>query len=171
MNYQGPAGKSGDTDTRPRNREYGGPLIGLTVTGAGWLLFKLLSREDYAHPFFPGNKKFYLNWLLYAPLMGAAGGLLGTLITWGISRTYDWAQFGTEIGLGALRAWGTFIVQQYTSMEGDTKDGKYNPTLDPDGNAYTPARQEFAGYPPGDTSPYKLPYVQGKALFVSYNFV
>ena len=31
---------------------------------------------------------------------------------------------------------------------------------------YTPARQEFAGYPPGDTSPYKLPYVQGKALFV-----
>ncbi len=166
MNYQGPAGRSGDDDTRPLNREYGGPLIGLSVTLAGMLLMKLLPREDYAHPFFSGNNKFYLHWLLYAPLMGAAGGLLGTLVTWAISRTYDWGQFGKEIGVGALQAWATFIVQQYTSMEGDTKNGKYNPTLDPTGNAYSPARQEFAGYPPGNTSPYKLPYAQGKSLYV-----
>jgi len=166
MNYSGPAGKSGSEDTRPRNREYGGPLIGLTVTGAGWLLMKAIPREDYAHPFFSGNNKFYLNWLLYAPLMGAAGGLLGTLITWAISRTYDWEQLGKEIGVGALQTWGSFIVQQYTTMEGDTKDGKYNPTLDVSGTPYSPARQEFNEYPPGTSSPYKLPYVQGKALYV-----
>jgi hypothetical protein len=166
MNYQGPAGKSGDEDTRPRNREYGGPIIGLSVTGAGMLLMKLLPREDYAHPFFKGNNKFYLYWLVYAPLMGAAGGLLGTLLTWAISRTYDWGQFAKEIGLGALQGWASFILQQYSGMEGDTKGGKYNPTLDKDGNTYSPARQAFAGYPPGDSSPYRLPYAQGKALYV-----
>lgn len=167
INQTGPAGKPDGDDTRPRNREYGGPLIGLAVTGANLIMMKyLISREDYAHPFEPKNvKNFLLWWLLGSPLAGVTGGLVGTLVVWALSRTYDWEQFGKEIGLGALRSFLSFVVTQYATMEGDTDDGKYNPKQDPDGKAYTPPRQEFAGYPPAATSPYKLPYEQGVSMF------
>lgn len=167
MNQSGPAGAPDGEDTRPRNREYGDPIIGLAVAGANTLLMKyIIPREDYAHPFQPGNSKIWLWWLVGAPLAGVTGGLVGTLAVWGVSRTYDWAQLGTQIGLGALKATLMFLVQFYTSKEGDTDDGKYNPKLDPDGNDYTPARGQFAGYPAAETSPYLLPYERGVAQFV-----
>ena len=56
INQTGPAGKPDGEDTRPRNREYGKPLIGLAGTGANFIMMKyLISREDYAHPFEPGR--------------------------------------------------------------------------------------------------------------------
>lgn len=166
MNQTGPAGPSGDPDTRPDNREHGGPVIGLCTALAVMLLTKLIPREDYAHPFHADNPKFYLYWLLCAPLMGVGGAAVGTLLTWAFSRTYDAGQLGKEIGFGALTAFFSFLVQQYTGKEGDTADGTYNPKKDPEGNDYSPARLDFTGYPAADTSPYKLPYEKGKALFV-----
>lgn len=166
MNQTGPAGPTGDPDTRPDNREHGGPIIGLCTALAVMLLTKLIPREDYAHPFHADNPRFYLYWLLCAPLMGVGGAAVGTLVTWAFSRTYDWGQLGKEIGFGALTAWIGFLVQQYTGKEGDTADGTYNPKKDPEGNDYAPARLDFTGYPAADTSPYKLPYEKGKTLFV-----
>ena len=166
MNQTGPAGAPAGTDTRPDNREHGGPIIGLSTALANMLLTKLIPREDYAHPFFGNNPRFYLYWLLCAPLMGVGGAAVGTLVTWAFSRTYDWGQLGKEVGFGALTACLSFLVQQYTGMEGDTADGTYNPKKDPDGNDYAPPRLDFTGYPAADTSPYKLPYEKGKALFV-----
>ena len=166
INQTGRAGPGGDPDPRPHNREAGGTVTGLVVTLANMLLMRLIPREDYAHPFFPGNAKFYLYWLLCAPLMGVAGGMVGTFAVWALSRTHDPVQFGKEVGVGALQAFVSFILQQYTEMEGDTDDGRYNPRLDEDGNAYVPARQPFDAYPPADTSPYLLPYARGTAQFV-----
>ena len=40
MNQSGPAGAPDGEDTRPRNREYGDPIIGLAVAGANTLLMK-----------------------------------------------------------------------------------------------------------------------------------
>ena len=51
-------------------------------------------------------------------------------------------------------------------MEGDTNDGKYNPKLDPDGNRVHARAPTVRGYPPQETSPYKLPYEQGVSMFV-----
>jgi hypothetical protein len=168
INQTGPAGPPDGEETRPRNREYGKPLIGLVGTGANALMMKyIIPREDYAHPFEGQNvKNFLIWWLAGSTLAGVAGGLVGTLVVWTLSRTYDWKQFGEEIGLGALRSVLGFVVTQYALMEGDTDGGKYNPKLDPEGNAYSPARQPFVGYPPADTSPYKLPYERGVSMFV-----
>lgn len=166
MNQAGPAGATGDPDTRPDNREHGGPIIGLHTALAVMLLTKLIPREDYAYPFHGDNPKFYLYWLLCAPLMGLGGAAVGTLNTWAISRTYDAAQLGEEIGFGAFTGFLSFLVQQYTGKEGDTADGTYNPKKDPDGDDYAPARVDFTGYPAADTSPYRLPYEKDKVLFV-----
>jgi hypothetical protein len=167
INQTGPAGAPDGADTRPRNREYGSPLIGLANTGANALMMKyIIPREDYAHPFEGQNiKNFLIWWLAGSTLAGVTGGLVGTLVVWTLSRTYDWPQLGKEIGLGALRSFLGFVVTQYAIMEGDTNDGKYNPKLDPEGKTYVPARQPFAGYPPANTSPYKLPYEQGVSSF------
>ncbi|MEJ2199617.1 MAG: M23 family metallopeptidase, partial [Desulfuromonadaceae bacterium] len=142
------------------------PFVSLVNFGGTYLLMYLLSRDDYTYPCHPKNKKFHLNWWLYSTLMGAASGLTGSLLVWAMSRTVDWKEFGKEIGNGAFQSWLLFMITQYGSKEGDTDDGKYNPTRNADGVAYTPARQPFAGYPPHTTSPYKLPYVKDKSLYV-----
>ena len=165
LNQTGPAGATGDPDTRPDNREHGGPVVSLGAVLANMLMIKLVPREDYAHPFHPDNPAFYGYWFLGAG-MGIAGATLGTLATWALSRTYDAGQLGENIGAGALVGFIGFLLQWYTTKEGDTADGTYNPKKDPEGNAYSPARLDFTGYPAADTSPYKLPYAKGTALFV-----
>jgi murein DD-endopeptidase MepM/ murein hydrolase activator NlpD len=66
----------------------------------------------------------------------------------------DWGSFGRQIGMGILKSVVMFPMQWY-GMEGDTKDGKYNPK-----------GVEFRGYPKAATSPYKLPYPKGTHQFV-----
>lgn len=150
INYDGPAGAP-DPDNRPRNRERGDPIIGVTCTFSAWLLTRMLKREDYKYPDL-GNPQFWLN-QLYAALMGVAGGLVGTLLVWAVSRTYDFGQLGKQIGIGAAKSL-LFVLQQYGFMENDT-DGKYNP-----------GAAAFLGYPDRQSSPYKLPFAGGNALWV-----
>ncbi len=166
INQQGPAGAPDGEDTRPRTREQGDPLVGLMTTGANYLMMKcVLPRENYAYPF--KDSKFCLWWLLGGSMAGLSGGLVGTLLVWTFSRTYDWGQLGKALLAQAGRSVAFFMVTQYALMEGDTDDGKYNPKLDEAGKPYSPPRQPFKGYPPAATSPYKLPYEQGASKFVN----
>lgn len=155
LNNDGPAEKPEGTDTRPQNRTFYSPFTGLFIGLSNMIMIKLVPRQQYAHPFHPDNKMFYAWWAVSLG-MGITGGMLGTFTGWAFSRTYDWGDFGKEIGLGALKGAIMFLVQWYTTKEGDTNDGKYNPK--PGG--------DFKGYPKAENSPYKLPYPKGVAQFV-----
>ncbi len=176
INQTGPAAAPDGEDTRPNNREHGAAIIGLASTGANLLLMKvIIPREDYSHPFqgdsdantADGTWRTFLPWwMVGGTLAGVTGGIVGTFAVWALSRTYDWKQFGVEIGVGALKSFLGFTVAQYVLMEGDTGDGTYNTTKEPDGTVYSPARKPFDGYPPQDSSPYKLPYEKGIAQYM-----
>lgn len=166
INYDGPGSPPSGADTRPRNWDSAGPVIGGVNTLVGMLFFKLIRREDHGLPI-GGNATPFLLWMFVgAPVAGFVGGFGGALVGWAVARTATPDQLWKEPlkagGIGLL----TFLVQLYVNMEGDTDDGRYNPNVDPDGNTYAPARLPFAGYPPAATSPYRLPYAAGTALFV-----
>ncbi len=155
LNYDGPSSPPDGTDLRPKNRTYFTPFVSLCVGLSNMVMLKLVPRKDYAHPFHPDNNMFYAWWAVSVG-MGITGGMLGTFLGWTFSRSYDWKDFGEQIGWGALKGAIFFLLQWYTTKEGDTNGGKYNPK--PGG--------DFAGYPDAATSPYKLPYPKGTAQFV-----
>lgn len=155
LNYDGPSSPPDGPDLRPKNRTYFTPFVTLFVGVANIVMLKLVPRKDYAHPFHPDNKMFYAWWAVSIG-MGITGGILGTFTGWAFTRSYDWKDFGEQIGWGALKGPLFFLLQWYTTKEGDTNGGKYNPK--PGG--------DFAGYPDAATSPYKLPYPRGTSQFV-----
>jgi hypothetical protein len=168
INYSGPGSAPSGADTRPRNYEYSNTLISFSGMLFDCVLTKhVIPREDYGFPFASGDR-FYLWWLLGAPLSGCCSAILGTLVGWAFARTYDFGQFGRNIGTSAARSFilYTLGLTQYLNMEGDTKGGKYNPRTLPDGTDHSPARQPFAGYPPKETSPYRLPWEAGATKFL-----
>lgn len=155
LNYDGPGSPPDGADLRPKNRTYFTPFVSLFVGIANMVMIKLVPRKDYAHHFHPENRMFYAWWALSIG-MGITGGVLGTFTGWAFSRSHDWKDFGEQIGWGALKGVLFFVLQWYTTKEGDTNDGKYNPQ----------AGGDFAGYPDAATSPYKLPYPKGVAQYV-----
>ncbi len=172
INYSGPdvPPALGD-DTRPKNWDMADPVIGAVTLGLGMAFQALIPRDDYGLPFDNnGGATFgamYFPWMLLgAPLAGAFNNLLGTLVAWCVCRTTTPTQLGKKVGLGALSGMLTFIVEFYSFGEGRTDGGRYNPRIDPDGTPYTPARSDFAGYPDKASSPYRLPYAQGDAMYV-----
>ncbi len=172
INYSGPGVPPalGD-DIRPKNWDMADPVIGVVTLGLGMAFQSLIPRDDYGLPFDNnGGSSFgamYFPWMLLgAPLAGAFNNLIGTLVAWCICRTTTPAQLGKKMGLGALTGLLTFIVEFYSFGEGRTDGGRYNPRIDPNGTAYTPPRSDFAGYPDKSSSPYRLPYAQGVAMYV-----
>ncbi len=157
INYRGPVNKpDGSVDTRPQNRNYFTPLVNLAVGGFNLLLIKYaVPRDQYAHHFHKDNTMFYAWWLAGGIGMGILGGIAGTLAGWACARSVNWTQFGEQIGWGALKGFLFFLLQWYTTKEGDTNDGKYNP-----------GGTEFNGYPDAASSPYKLPYAKDTAMYV-----
>lgn len=158
-------------DLRPRNWDMADPTIGLVNLLIGMAFHALIPRDDYGLPFDNnGGASFgpmYFPWmLLAAPLVNAFGNLLGTLVAWSIARTTTPLQLGKKVGLGALFGTLTFVLEFYNAKEGSTDGGRYNPRIDPDGNAYAPARTDFLGYPGKAASPYRLPYASGTAMYV-----
>jgi len=167
INYDGPGGPPDGADTRPRNFEYSDSMISAWGLLTDWLFMRhIMPRDDHSLPFKHG--KFFLWWLLGAPLSGVTAAILGTLTGWTFARTHDWGQFGKNIGASAAKSFLMYTVgiSQYLGKDGDTDGGKYNPAKDENGNAYTPARGPFPGYPAKETSPYKLPWEEGAAKFL-----
>ncbi len=167
IDYEGPGQKpENGPDLRPRNWDMAGPLVGFVNTLLGMLFIKLIRREDHGLPI-GGNPKPFLLWMFIgAPVMGFVGSFSGVLVGWGVGRTVTPADLWKKPALGALMGFLTFLVQMYGSGEGDTDDGRYNPNVDPQGNAFPVPRLPFAGYPPAAASPYRLPLPAGESTFV-----
>jgi len=173
INYTGPDNRDRpdswtyENETRPKNWDMSGPLTSLVNTLLGMLFFKLISREDYGLPVATGSdaKPFVLWWIFGGVLFNFVGTFCGQLISWGFAGTVTPKQLWQE-PLIATIATLIFPIQQYNTMEGDTDGGRFNPTKQVGGNAYSPARVPFAGYPDNSASPYKLPYAKDTALFV-----
>jgi len=94
--------------------------------------------------------------------------MLGTFTGWTFAQTYDWPQFGKNIGGAYAKSAILYLagIGFYLGMEGDTDDGKYNPRRKPDGSDHDPARQPFIGYPDAATSPYGLPWAAGETRYL-----
>src|SRR5262249_20610098 len=83
INYEGASQQPGSgDDTRPNNWDMAGPLISLTNTGIGMLLFKLVRREDHGLPIGGNPTPFLLWFFLGAPIGAFVGGFCGTLVGW-----------------------------------------------------------------------------------------
>jgi hypothetical protein len=83
-------------------------------------------------------------------LTASATTLVAQITAW----AEDWPRFGKTIGLAALNHVLTFWFVVYLQKEGDTDDGRF-----------TTAGGAFTGYPDKETSPYRLPWAAGEALF------
>jgi hypothetical protein len=159
-------------DDRPRNWDMADPVVGFVNLLVGMAYTALISRDDYGLPF--DNDGAFKASPLIAPLdlpgallVGAFGNMLGTFTAWAISRTTTPTQLGKNMGLGALFSTLTFVVSFYSAREGDTDGGRYNPRKDPEDKIYgAPVRTDFVGYPDKATSPYRLPFAKGDALYV-----
>ncbi len=159
-------------DLRPKNWDMGGPIIGLVNLLIGLAFQAMIPRDDYGLPFDNNGalsaSPLFFPWLFpAAPLANAFGNMLGTFVAWSIARTATPAQLGEKVGIGALVGLLTFILEFYTTKEGGTDGGRYNPRIDPNGNPYTvPPRVDFPGYPDKADSPYRLPYAADTAMYV-----
>lgn len=167
INYDGPATATGDTDTRPRNWDAAGPVIGLVNTGIGMIFYKfIIPRHDHGLPIGGNATPFLLWYFVGATVTAITGSLLGTFTGWMIARTVTPGQLWKEPLKAVIIGLLTHLVQLYSNKEGDTDDGQYNPTIDADGNPIVPARLPFAEYPPADSSPYRLPVAAGSSTYV-----
>lgn len=166
INYEGLGQKpENGPDPRPNNWDMAGPVIGLINTLVGMAVFKLVRREDHGLPIGGNPTPFLLWFFLGAPIGAFIGGFCGTLIGWAVSRTVTPAQLWKEPVKAAIIGLLAFLVQLYMAKEGDTDDGRYNPTVDPQGDPN--GRQPFAGYAENAaTSPYRLPLPAGATTFV-----
>jgi hypothetical protein len=87
--------------------------------------------------------------------MGVLAGIATTLVAQIMAWAEDWARFGKTVGLASLTMVLQFWFLEYLQKEGDTADGTYNPR----------GPRDFKGYPGKDTSPYRLPFARGEALY------
>ena len=162
-------------DTRPaENHQHVDTYVGLFGALFGKFLVMLIPREDYCHPFDNGEHfaKTALFWGVFMGFpFGVMAGLLGNLfavkLIAGAPGLGPLESKMLQAGLNQIKPW-VFWPALYSDKEGDTGDATYNPDGD-----------EFEGYPPAASSPYRLPYTKGKSCYVpqanqgmfSHNFV
>jgi hypothetical protein len=164
-------------DRHAENIQHMDAIVGVFGSLFGKLLVMLIPREDYCHPFdFRDDGEHFAKTALFYGVFcafpfGMMGGLLGTLfatkVIAGEARVLDGvpvARLGPGVGplvsktlfegVNQIKPW-TFWGAFFSQNEGDTGDGTYNP-----------GGVEFSGYPPADSSPYRLPYPKGKSCYV-----
>ena len=149
------------SDDKAQNHKEITAMVGVSTFFYTWLLVKLIPREDYVNPSLPQRRSCLLWWL-----GGLGAGLLapvtGVLIAAPFARKFYWGGLAGDMVSSVLQVWLTFWIVFFSTREGDTDDGKYNPK----GAA-------FAGYPQKKQedgtetpSPYRLPYAKETTLFV-----
>ncbi|MCP4215143.1 MAG: M23 family metallopeptidase [bacterium] len=82
---------------------------------------------------------------------------VGTLIAQGISGEYNediWAEWGDQLWKSFFDPIVYFWIVYYLVEDGNTDDGKFNPT----------SATAFNGYPAHAASPYKLPFRRGQTV-------
>ncbi len=139
-------------------------IVDPVVTAFTYWFASEVEREEYVHPFFPGDVpgRVWALWLAGGAGMGLFAGLVGALI----AEITAWAEDWKLLGLTMLKKIPSVIFQfwpiLYSLREGDTDGGRFNPL----------GGIEFTGYPQKETngaetpSPYLLPYEAGKIINV-----
>jgi len=149
------------SDDKSQNHKEIASFVGLSTTLHTLLLVKLIPRADYVNPSL-APARLWLMWLLGGLGAGLLAPVAGVLTAAPFARKFHWGALGLDMVSSVLQIWITFWIVLFSSREGDTDDGKYNPK----GAA-------FVGYPKKKKadgtetpSPYLLPYVKESTLFV-----
>jgi hypothetical protein len=165
LNFRGPQdGPSTVARNSALNYKELEAIVDAVATGFAYWLASEVRREEYVHPFFPGDVpgRVWALWLAGGAGMGLFAGFVGTLIAAITAWAEDWELLGWTMLKSMPKVILPFWVILYSLREGDTDDGKFNPL----GGA------AFAGYPAkrsggSDTpSPYRLPYAAGEMINV-----
>ncbi|GAK58616.1 Na+/solute symporter [Candidatus Vecturithrix granuli] len=165
LNFRGPQdGPSTVPEHSAINYKELDGIVDAVVIGFTYWLASEVKREEYVHPFYPDDVpgRVWALWLAGGVGMGLFAGFVGTLIAEITAWAEDWALLGWTM----LKTMPKVLIQfwpiLYSLREGDTDDGKFNPT----------GGTEFTGYPQKVTngtntpSPYLLPYEAGKMINV-----
>ncbi len=154
---------------KPKNFEYSYPLTNVFMVLFSFLESRALGRLNYSHPFEKTNlKPFLLHQLLFSWMFGMLAGISGEICGWGLSRQVSPRRLLIQIGWGAYKGFGTYIITSYFWNEGDTNGGKFNPNRrnDAAGDLEYFEDTEFEGYGDPETSPYRLPIANDRPIFV-----
>lgn len=161
INQRGDAYTDFDDSDKPKNFEYSYPLTNVYLVLFSFLQSRALGRTNYSHPFEATHMQpFLLHQLLFSWMFGALAGISGEVTGWALSRSVSPRRLLIQLGLGAYKGFGTYIIASYFWNEGDTDGGRYNPN-----NDFT-AGPAFNGYGDANTSPYRLPIPGGRPVFV-----
>jgi hypothetical protein len=163
VNFGGPRdGPSTLPDHPAQNHLKQGPVDSLVSALYGIWLLSYYKPEDHSIEIWsPGDAladrrtRAFTLWLGGGIAMGVFAGVTTTLVAQILAWAEDWARFGKTVGLSALISVLQFWFLEYLLVEGRTDDGTYNPQ----------GPGPFKGYPDKDTSPYKLPFPGGVALY------
>lgn len=176
LNFRGPgAGSIGLPANPAHNYKKGGPFVSIADTLFGMLLISLYPRDNYSIFIWTKGgigdrrlKMFLGHWLGGSAGLGFASGLVGSLVAQVIAWGADARRLFTTAGFSALKMFVSYWVLNYLFRENTT-----------DGGRYKAGGGNFRGYPDRRSSPYRLPYAEGKTLYVgqgnlalfSHNFI
>ena len=162
VNFGGPRlGPSTLPPSPAQNHLKQGPINSLMNSLFGLWLVSYYKREDHSIEIWSAanigdrRERAFKLWLGGGIGMGIAAGVATTLVAQIMAWAEDWARFGKTVGLASLTMVLQFWFLEYFQKEGDTDGGTYNPR----------GPRNFKGYSNKDTSPYKLPYAKGEALY------
>ena len=161
VNFGGPRDGPSTLPPHPaQNHLKQGPINSLVNSLFGLWLLSYYKREDHSIHIFTDKdtdrrKRAFTLWFGGGIGMGVAAGVATTLVAQIMAWAEDWGRFGKTVGLAALTMVLQFWFLEYLQKEGDTDGGTYNPR----------GPSNFKGYANKDTSPYKLPYAKGEALY------
>jgi hypothetical protein len=162
-NFGGPRDGPSTLPPHPaQNHLKQGPINSLVngLFGTLWH-FSYYKREDHSIKLWSAGgvgdrrERAFKLWLGGGIGIGIVAGLTTTVVAQTTAWAEDWGLFGKTVGLACLRIVGLFWILEYLQMEGDTDGGTYNPR----------GPRPFKGYPNKDSSPYRLPFARGEALY------
>ena len=162
VNFGGPRDGPSTLPQNPaQNHTKQGPIDSLTNSLFGLWLVSYYKREDHSIEIWSKGgigdrrERAFKLWLGGGIGMGIAAGVTSTLVSQIMAWAEDWALLGKTVGVASLIMVLQFWFLEYLQQEGDTDSGTYNPR----------GPRAFKGYANKDTSPYKLPYAKGEALY------
>jgi hypothetical protein len=162
VNHGGPRdGPSTLPDHPAQNHLKQGPINSLVNALYGMWLLSYYKREDHSIFIWSAGgigdrrERAFALWLGGGIGMGIFAGFTTSLVSQIMAWAEDWALLGKTIGIASAIMVLQFWFLEYLLKEGDTDGGTYNPR----------GPTAFAGYKNKDTSPYRLPFPGGVALY------
>ena len=161
VNHGGPHDAPSTMPDHPaQNHLKQAPFESLVRTLYGIWLLSYYKREDHSIEIWKDDVDDRLAraiklWLGGGLGMGIFAGFTSSLVCQILSWAEDWKLLAKTMGKAAVIMVLQFWFLEYLFVEGDTDGGTYNPR----------GPTAFAGYKKKDTSPYKLPYPSGVALY------